>query len=223
MKITPKGIGWLIFGVIVCASATEAIGLISALSTIALGLVFILIYVMKQFFKPRSLGWYILGGIMLAFSIESGLNSDTLIAAVIAFASLLWFYYRNKNDLDSVFSGMVTDEIEDFGYLDEDTYPDPVVFETVEEVVEETFEDAAAETGEPAEEAAYESVVTEITTTDEDIESEAAAATKSKKTASTKSGEVSKSKKADSAKPRLQTFPPEGPEEGIIEDDMPAK
>lgn len=217
MKITPKGIGWLIFGVIVCASATEAIGLISALSTIALGLVFILIYVMKQFFKPRSLGWYIVGGMMIAFSIESGLNSDTLIAAVIAFASLLWFYYRNKNDLDSVFSGMVTDEIEDFGYLDEDTYPDPVVFETVEEVVEETFENSAEETAESAEEAAYEPVVTEITTTDEDVESEAVPATKSKKAASTKS------EKATSAKPRLQTFPPEGPEEGIIEDDMPSK
>ena len=54
MKITPKGIGWLIFGVIVCASATEAYGIISALSTLALGFVFILIYVMKQFFKPRG-------------------------------------------------------------------------------------------------------------------------------------------------------------------------
>ena len=160
MKITPKGIGWLIFGVLVCASATESIGIISALSTIALGLVFILIYVMKQFFKPRGLGWYVVGGMMLAFSIESGYNSDTLIALVIAFASLVWFYYKNKDALDYMFSGMVNDELDDFGYLDEDTYPDPVVFETVEEVVEETFEDNIDET-------ADEEVETEFTTAEE--------------------------------------------------------
>lgn len=195
MKITPKGIGWLIFGVIVCASATESIGIVSALSTIALGLVFILIYIMKQFFKPRSLGWYIVGGMMLAFSIESGYSSDTLIALAIAFASLLWFYYRNKGDLDYMFSGMVTDELDDFGYLDEDTYPDPVVFETVEEVVEETVDETAEET---TDETADVPVETEITTSEEDIESEEDA-------------------------PKLQTFPPEGPEEGIIEDDLRAK
>lgn len=192
MKITPKGIGWLIFGVIVCASATEAYGIISALSTIALGLVFILIYVMKQFFKPRAIGWYILGGVLLAFCIESGANSDTLISAIIAFASLLWFYYRNKDALDYMFSGMTTDEIGDFSYVDEDTYPEPEVYETVEEVVEETVETDVEET-------------------------EGAAPAKSAKAKSSASKTTSKSTKTAESKPALQTYPPEGPEDPIVE------
>lgn len=132
MKVTPKGIGWLIFGVIVCASSTEASGLIPALSTIALGIVFILIYVMKQFFKPRGIGWYIAGGTLVAFSIESGANSDTLIALTIAAACLGIFYYRNRESLDNMLAGIVTDGVyepdplEDFSYLDEETYPEPV-------------------------------------------------------------------------------------------------
>ena len=194
MKITPKGIGWLIFGVIVCASSTEAVGIISALSTIALGLVFILIYVMKQFFKPRGLGWYIFGGMLLAFCIESGANSDTLIAAVLAFASLLWFYYRNREALDYMFSGMTTDEIGDFSYVDEDTYPEPDVYETVEEVAEETVE------------------------TDIDVIEEEPAEPVKAKSSSTKpaASKTSKSKTTES-KPALQTYPPEGPEEPIVE------
>ena len=95
---------------------------------------------MKQFFKPRGIGWYIFGGMLLAFCIESGANSDTLIAAVLAFASLLWFYYRNREALDYMFSGMTTDEIGDFSYVDEDTYPEPEAYETAEEVAEETVE-----------------------------------------------------------------------------------
>lgn len=184
MKITPKGIGWLIFGVIVCASATESFGIIPALSTIALGLVFILIYVMKQFFKPRGLGWYILGGMMLAFSIESGFNSDTLIALVIAFASLVWFYFRNREALDYMFSGMSNDEIGDFSYVDEDTYDEPEAYETVEEVVEETVE-------------------TDIDVSEDEAPVEPA--------------------KADESKPALQTYPPEGPEEPIVEFEVTEK
>ena len=191
MKITPKGIGWLIFGVIVCASATEAIGIISALSTIALGLVFILIYVMKQFFKPRGIGWYIFGGMLLAFCIESGANSDTLIAAVLGFASLLWFYFRNKEALDYMFSGLTTDEIGDFSYVDEDTYPEPEAYETVEEVVEETVE------------------------TDIDMAEEEAPVKPAKaKDSSTKPA---------ASKPALQTYPPEGPEEPIVEFEVTEK
>ena len=189
MKITPKGIGWLIFGVIVCASATEAYGIISALSTIALGLVFILIYVMKQFFKPRGIGWYIFGGMLLAFCIESGANSDTLIAAILAFASLLWFYYRNREALDYMFSGMTTDEIGDFSYVDEDTYPEPEAYETAEEVAEETVE-------------------TDIDVVEEEpAEPVKAKSSKAKPAAS----------KATESKPALQTYPPEGPEEPIVE------
>ena len=196
MKITPKGIGWLIFGVIVCASATEAYGIISALSTIALGLVFILIYVMKQFFKPRGIGWYIFGGMLLAFCIESGANSDTLISAVIAFASLLWFYYRNREALDYMFSGMTTDEIGDFSYVDEDTYPEPGAYETAEEVAEETVE-------------------TDIDVVEEEAPAEPvkAKSSKAKPAAS----------KATESKPALQTYPPEGPEEPIVEFELTEK
>ena len=195
MKITPKGIGWLIFGVIVCASATEAYGIISALSTIALGLVFILIYVMKQFFKPRGIGWYIFGGMLLAFCIESGANSDTLIAAILAFASLLWFYYRNREALDYMFSGMTTDEIGDFSYVDEDTYPEPEAYETAEEVAEETVE-------------------TDIDVVEEEpAEPVKAKSSKAKPAAS----------KATESKPALQTYPPEGPEEPIVEFELTEK
>ena len=206
MKITPKGIGWLIFGVIVCASATEAIGIISALSTLALGLVFILIYVMKQFFKPRGLGWYIFGGMLLAFCIESGVNSDTLIAGALGFACLVWFYYRNKDALDYMFSGMTTDEIGDFSYVDEDTYPEPEVYETVEEVVEETVE-------------------TDIDVVEEEAPAEPAK-TKSSSSQTNKSKSASSkpvASKAAESKPALQTYPPEGPEEPIVEFELTEK
>ncbi len=206
MKITPKGIGWLIFGVIVCASATEAYGIISALSTIALGLVFILIYVMKQFFKPRGLGWYILGGMLLAFCIESGANSDTLISAVIAFASLLWFYYRNREALDYMFSGMTTDEIGDFSYVDEDTYPEPRAYETAEEVIEETVE-------------------TDIDVVEEEAPAEPAKTTSPSPQTNKSQSASSKpaASKAAESKPALQTYPPEGPEEPIVEFELTEK
>ena len=52
MRLTKDGIGWLIFGILVVWSCTEANSIPEALSTIALGGVFILIYVIRQFFKP---------------------------------------------------------------------------------------------------------------------------------------------------------------------------
>ena len=155
---------------------------------------------MKQFFKPRGLGWYILGGMLLAFCIESGANSDTLISAVIAFASLLWFYYRNREALDYMFSGMTTDEIGDFSYVDEDTYPEPGAYETAEEVIEETVE------------------------TDIDVVEEEPAEPVKAKSSSTKpaASKTTKSKTAE-AKPALQTYPPEGPEEPIVEFELTEK
>ena len=160
MKITPKGIGWLIFGVLVCASATESTGFLPTLSTLLLGLVFILVYVMKQFFDPRGIGWFIAGGTLVAFCIESGANSDTLIAAVIAFASLLWFYYRNREALDYMFSGLTVDELNDFGYVDEETFPEPDPYPTDEtvEVVEETTESDTVEKAADAEKTADDTV-----------------------------------------------------------------
>ena len=67
MKLTPKGIGWLIAGLIICASSTEASGIASKLRTIALGLVYVAVYLIKQVFAPRMIGWFIAGGILLAF------------------------------------------------------------------------------------------------------------------------------------------------------------
>ena len=128
-------------------------------------------------------------------------NPDTLIAAILAFASLLWFYYRNREALDYMFSGMTTDEIGDFSYVDEDTYPEPEAYETAEEVAEETVE------------------------TDIDVAEEEAPAEPAKtKSSSTKpaASKTSKSKTTES-KPALQTYPPEGPEEPIVEFELTEK
>jgi hypothetical protein len=96
MKFTTKGIGWLIFGVIVCASSTEAYGIAAKMSTIMLGLVFVLVYFLKQLFVPRGIGWFIAGGILVAFAVEEGLTDDGLLAVGIAAACLMVFYFRNK-------------------------------------------------------------------------------------------------------------------------------
>ena len=144
---------------------------------------------------PKGIGWYIFGGMLLAFCIESGANSDTLIAAILAFASLLWFYYRNREALDYMFSGMTTDEIGDFSYVDEDTYPEPEAYETAEEVAEETVE-------------------TDIDVVEEEpAEPVKAKSSKAKPAAS----------KATESKPALQTYPPEGPEEPIVEFELTEK
>lgn len=110
MRFTTKGLGWLIFGGLVIASATESHGVFAVLSTIVLGLVFIAIYVMRQFFKPRGLGWYILGGMLLAFCVESGYNSDTLISLVVGLTLLAVFYLKNKDELLAMVDGIVLDE-----------------------------------------------------------------------------------------------------------------
>ncbi len=143
MKLTKDGIGWLIFGVLMAWSCTEADGILATLSTIALGGVFILIYVIRQFFKPDGIGWYICGGTLLAFCIESGYNSDTFIALILGAICLYVFYMKNKDDIDDMFSGAsygyTTDPLDDFSYVDPDTYTEPSGDETtVVEVVEET-------------------------------------------------------------------------------------
>ena len=101
MKFTTKGIGWLIFGVIVCASSTEAYGIAAKLSTIMLGLVFVLVYFLKQLFVPRGIGWFIAGGVLVAFVVEEGLTEEGLISVGIAAACLAVFYFRNRQDIDN--------------------------------------------------------------------------------------------------------------------------
>ena len=130
MKLTTKGIGWLIFGVLLVASSTEASGLMATLSTIVWGLFFIGIYVMRQFFKPHGIFWYIGGSTLLSFCVESGANSDTLIAMVIGVILMGIFYINNEEELRMMMDGIVSevdynDPLEDFSYVDEDTYPDP--------------------------------------------------------------------------------------------------
>ena len=101
MKLTAKGIGWLIAGLIICASATESYGIAAKLSTIALGLVFVAIYLMKQIFVPRGIGWFIAGGVLVAFVVEEGLTEEGLISVGIAAACLAVFYFRNRQDIDN--------------------------------------------------------------------------------------------------------------------------
>lgn len=126
MKFTTKGIGWLIFGVIVCASSTEAYGIAAKMSTIMLGLVFVLVYFLKQLFVPRGIGWFIAGGILVAFAVEEGLTDDGLLAVGIAAACLMVFYFRNKDGLEAVSGGTIEyypDEESGGGALDPDAAP----------------------------------------------------------------------------------------------------
>ena len=102
MKLSAKGIGWLIFGLLICFSITETHGWRSILSTLVLGAVFISIYFMKQRFKTHGIGWYICGGVLLAFICEADEVSDMLISLVIAAACLVVFYVRNKESVDDL-------------------------------------------------------------------------------------------------------------------------
>lgn len=158
MRFSTKGIGWLIFGVIVCLSSTESDDIPGIASTIALGLVFIAIYLMKQRFDPKGIGWFIAGGGLLAFCLDELLSilggfvlslsilpgdlSDMLIGFIVAAVCLYMFYRTNKYAIDDVADDMgVGDEFE-FPYQQE-------VFreETVEETVETTEEHTVTPAG----------------------------------------------------------------------------
>ena len=134
MKLSTKGIGWLIAGGIICLSATESYGFRSTLSTIALGMVFILIYVMKQIFDPRGIGWFIPGGVLLAFLVEEGFTEEGLTTLVISTACLVVFYLKNREELQAIMNGeriVYDDEYdeyyeEDEAYADEEDYDESV-------------------------------------------------------------------------------------------------
>lgn len=116
MKLSGRGIGWLIFGIIVCMSATESEGMPAVIGTIAMGLVFIAVYFIKQRFDPDGTGWFIAGGIFLAFSFEQLLSimtgfisrfsilpgelSDMLTGFIVAVICLYVFYRKNKDNLE---------------------------------------------------------------------------------------------------------------------------
>ena len=111
MKWSGRGIGWLIAGALICATAFPGNGIADVISTIAIGLVFIVIFLMKQRFQPRGLGWFIAGGILLAFAVDcffnqlgaffskdggadSGLLSDMIIALMLLLTLLPYIRSR---------------------------------------------------------------------------------------------------------------------------------
>lgn len=112
MRFTSRGIGWLIAGAIICATAADSDDLISAAGTLLIGLTFAAVYFMKQRFTPKGIGWFIAGGILTAFTVESALGeisrtistlslggsdiSTVLIGAVIACSCFFAFYRQNR-------------------------------------------------------------------------------------------------------------------------------
>ena len=159
MKLSSKGIGWLIAGALICASAFPGNGIADMVSTIMIGLVFIAIYFMKQKFKPRGLGWFIAGGIMTAYLMDCLLDmaggifsqytgssefSDLLFSAIFACFFLFMFYRSNKVVLDDIADGADHVEESEFPYQEEVFTEETVTVETekVEKVVKRA-EDAA--------------------------------------------------------------------------------
>lgn len=125
MRFTSRGIGWLIAGGIICATAISSDSFASGVGTAAFGLVFVAVYFIKQFFDPGGIGWFIAGGILTAFCIETMLGvtagifrnslldrdslSDVLITLIIALGCFYAFYKRNKSEIDDVASDMGID------------------------------------------------------------------------------------------------------------------
>ena len=157
MRFTSKGIGWLIAGAIIAASAVDSDSLSSAAGTLLFGLVFAAVYVIKQFFDPKGTGWFIAGGIMLAFSVETMLGvtggilknsfldrddlSTTLIGLIIACACLFAFYKNNKHAVDHLAS-QAGIEMPQTGYEESAAvhHDAPVVEEVTREGSEVEFE-----------------------------------------------------------------------------------
>ena len=116
MKFTSKGIGWLIAGLIICYSATQPDDLAGTIGSFLLGLVFVVVYLMKQSFEPAGKGWFIAGGILTAFLVETTMEtlaetfrghpfdkddlSTILIVLVIVCGCFYAFYRVNKYEID---------------------------------------------------------------------------------------------------------------------------
>ena len=154
MKLDSKGIGWLIAGVVICASSFPGKSVGDMLSTILIGLTFIAVYAMKQKFKPVGLGWFIAGGIFFAFTMDivfeaaaglfsrgsddSGLLSSIMIGGALTFFFLLMFYHRNREVLHDVANGADYSESENGEF--EFPFQENVFREDTVEVVNETVE-----------------------------------------------------------------------------------
>lgn len=127
MKLTWKGIGWLVFGIMMMAASTSAYGIAEKISDIGIGLTFVAVYVMKQIFKPRMYGFFIAGGIMLSFCIYNGINEELIVPLAIAVACLGAFYVLNKRSVDAIvddIDSLGDDEIENFDYVAPESYED---------------------------------------------------------------------------------------------------
>ena len=149
MRLSGRGIGWLIAGVFICTAATEAEDISGAVSTIAIGLVFAAIYFMKQRFDPEGLGWWIAGGILMAFCLEGLLDiafgfvskhsilpgdlSDMLIGFIIAVICLFVFYRKNKEELEDTYYEDVVEDDAGYLYQEEIVTEETVTVEHAEE------------------------------------------------------------------------------------------
>ncbi len=143
MSLGSKGIGWLIFGVLVCASSTESDGIAAKLSTIALGLVFVATYLIKNWFDPKYKALFILGGTFIAFSIENGRDSATVTALVVAAVCLFLFYLINKDVINARLGGSpIADDPYEGRY---EEYAEEEEGEVYEEPADEVTEDTGIE------------------------------------------------------------------------------
>ena len=158
MKLSSKGIGWLIAGVVICASAFPGTGIGDIMSTLMIGLVFIAVYVMKQRFRPAGTGWFIAGGFFMAFTVDcffdvagsffsqgsnaSGDLSSVVIGAAVTCFLMFMFYSRNKEVLKDVADGADYSDEGEFGF----PYQEQVFREdTVEPVSEKADADGGNE------------------------------------------------------------------------------
>ncbi len=136
MKFSTDGSGWLIAGCIICLTATEAYGARSIISTLLFGLVFIAIYIMKQFFDPSGIGWFIAGGVLGAFLFEEGLTSEGVTTLFIAVPCLIIFYIQNRKDIEEVVDEVETANMNDYYGRNPDEYSEE--YEEYEEYYEGT-------------------------------------------------------------------------------------
>ena len=143
MSLGSKGIGWLIFGVLVCASSTESDGIAAKLSTIALGLVFVATYLIKNWFDPKYKALFILGGTFIAFSIENGRDSATVTALAVAAVCLFLFYLINKDVINARLGGSAIADDPYEGRYEE--YAEEEEGEVYEEPADEVTEDTGIE------------------------------------------------------------------------------
>ena len=151
MKWTGRGVGWLIAGALICVSAFPGNGIADVMSTIAIGLVFIAIFLMKQRFQPRGLGWFIGGGILLAFCVDcffgiagglfSRVRADSsdlsvmLMGFICACGCMYMFYRRNRGMLEEVSNGADYVEESEFPYQEEVFKEETVTMETEQAVI----------------------------------------------------------------------------------------